>query len=409
MTVDDGPKVRIVQSVSLEDRIVLNAVMNVVDRHLKVRFIRTTSASIKNRGTHDLLQYIVKDIKDDPEGTLFGYQFDITKFYESVDQDVLLDAVKKMFKDKILIGILEECIRMMPKGVSIGLRSSQGLCNLLLSIYLDHRLKDQEAVAHYYRYCDDGLVLSGSKKYLWKVRDIIHEQARKARLEIKSNDTVFPITEGIDFLGYVTQSTEKTVENPIDFAKLQKQNDEIYAYIKIDDTKVDCPIVQSGSDDAFYLRHKAEDKSWSASGAIYTEVANSKDFDDFVTVIYGHNGYSDTFFTTLHYFEKKEFFNSHPYFYIYTPKRKLTYQVISAFKYDNRHILNSFDFNKEASIKEWQDTITNPTSSLKNVRKNLDVPLSINSKIVVLSTCITNQRNNRYLVCGELVKDEKTN
>lgn len=85
MTVDDGPKVRIVQSVSLEDRIVLNAVMNVVDRHLKVRFIRTTSASIKNRGTHDLLQYIVKDIKDDPEGTLFGYQFDITKFYESVD------------------------------------------------------------------------------------------------------------------------------------------------------------------------------------------------------------------------------------------------------------------------------------------------------------------------------------
>ena len=74
---------------------------------------------------------------------------------------------------------------------------------MLLSIYLDHRLKDQEAVAHYYRYCDDGLVLSGSKKYLWKVRDIIHEQARKARLEIKSNDTVFPITEGIDFLGYV--------------------------------------------------------------------------------------------------------------------------------------------------------------------------------------------------------------
>ncbi|MCS2275240.1 reverse transcriptase domain-containing protein [Bacteroides caccae] len=220
MTVDDGPKVRTVQSVSLEDRIVLNAVMNVVDRHLKVRFIRTTSASIKNRGTHDLLQYIVKDIKDDPEGTLFGYQFDITKFYESVDQDILLDAVKKMFKDKILIGILEECIRMMPKGVSIGLRSSQGLCNLLLSIYLDHRLKDQEAVAHYYRYCDDGLVLSGSKKYLWKVRDIIHEQARKARLEIKSNDTVFPITEGIDFLGYVTRP---------DHVRLRKRNKQKFA------------------------------------------------------------------------------------------------------------------------------------------------------------------------------------
>ena len=113
-----------------------------------------------------------------------------------------------------------------------------------------------------------------------------------------------------------SQSVESTVKNPIDFKSLKKKNSEFYAYIKIDGTKVDYPIVQSKTDDAFYLRHKAEDKSWSASGADYTESANSKDFNDFVTVIYVHNGYSDTFFTTLHYFEKEDFFNSHPYFYI---------------------------------------------------------------------------------------------
>ena len=44
---------------------------------------------------------------------------------------------------------------------------------------------DQEAVAHYYRYCDDGLVLSGSKKYLWKVRDIIHEPVSYTHLPLK--------------------------------------------------------------------------------------------------------------------------------------------------------------------------------------------------------------------------------
>lgn len=220
MIVTDGPKKRKIQAVSLEDRIVLNAVMNVVDKHLKARFIRTTSASIEGRGTHDLLQYIVKDIENDPEGTAYGYKFDIKKFYESVDQDVLLDAVKRTFKDKRLICILETCIRMMPTGVSIGLRSSQGLCNLLLSIYLDHRLKDQEAVAYYYRYCDDGLVLAGSKKYLWAVRDIIWEQAGKAKLLIKSNETVFPITEGIDFLGYVIRP---------DHVRLRKRNKQKFA------------------------------------------------------------------------------------------------------------------------------------------------------------------------------------
>lgn len=205
-----------------------------------------------------------------------------------------------------------------------------------------------------------------------------------------------------------TSATDEKVENPIDFASLQAENDEIYAWIKIDDTNVDYPIVQSKTNDEFYLRHKAEDKSYSASGAIYTELANATDFNDFVTVIYGHNGYSDTMFTTLHYFEDEEFFDNHPYFYIYTPTSRLTYQIISAFKYDNRHILNSFDFGKEDVIEEFQEMISNPSSTVKNVRSDLDTELEISSKIVVLSTCITNQKSSRYLVCGVLVKNEET-
>lgn len=199
-----------------------------------------------------------------------------------------------------------------------------------------------------------------------------------------------------------------SVENPIDFKSLQEKNDEIYAWIKIDDTKVDYPIVQNKTDDSFYLKHSAEDKSWSASGAVYTELVNSKKFNDSITVVYGHNGYSDTMFTTLHYFEKKEFFDSHPYFYIYTTDRRLTYQVISAFKYDDRHIMNSFYFPDEAELLEFQEMLQNPNSSLKNVRGELDTRINSKSKIVILSTCITNQKSSRYLVCGVLVKDEKT-
>lgn len=205
-----------------------------------------------------------------------------------------------------------------------------------------------------------------------------------------------------------TTAQVNKVPNPIDFKTLQAQNSEIYAHIIIDDTNVNYPIAQSAADDAFYLKHKAEDKSWSASGAIYTELVNSKDFGDRVTVIYGHNGYSDTFFTTLHKFENEEFFTNHPYFYIYTPDRKLTYQVISAFKYDDRHIMNSFNFSNNSEFLEFEQYLLNPASVLKNVREQLDTDLDANSNIVVLSTCITNQKSSRYLVCGVLVKDEQT-
>ena len=127
-----------------------------------------------------------------------------------------------------------------------------------------------------------------------------------------------------------------------------------------------------------------------------------------MTVIYGHNNYGDSMFTTLHKFESKDFFDSHPYFYIYTPTSRLKYQIVSAFKYDDRHIMNSFNFQNNGTFEEFIKTIKNPQSTNKNVRSKLDKDITIDDNIVVLSTCVTNQKSNRYLVCGVLVDDEKT-
>ena len=187
----------------LKNSIAVHAIMSVVDKHLKKRFIRTTSASIKNRGMHDLMKYIRRDMQKDPEGTRFCYKFDISKFYESVNQDFVMYSVHRVFKDKKLIAMLYNFVRIIPQGISIGLRSSRGLGNLLLSVYLDHYLKDRYGVRHFYRYCDDGVVLGKSKAELWEIRDAVHEQLEQIDLKVKANERVFPVDEGIDFLGYV--------------------------------------------------------------------------------------------------------------------------------------------------------------------------------------------------------------
>lgn len=199
----ESGKLRRIQVLPMKDRIGVHAVMNVVDRHLRKRFIRTTSASIKERGMHDLLDYIRRDLREDPEGTRFCYKFDISKFYDSVRQDFVMYCVNRVFKDRTLIVLLDRFVHMMPKGISIGLRSSQGLGNLLLSVFLDHYLKDRCGVRHFYRYCDDGVVLGKSKAELWMVHDIVHECMEEIGLTVKPNERVFPVSEGIDFLGYV--------------------------------------------------------------------------------------------------------------------------------------------------------------------------------------------------------------
>ena len=70
--------------------------------------------------------------------------------------------------------------------------------------------------------------------------------------------------------------------------------------------------------------------------------------------------------------------------------------------------MNSFDFNDITVLENFQETLINPTSNNKNVRDKLDKTITRLDNIVILSTCITNQKSSRYLVCGVLINNEKT-
>lgn len=210
----EAGKRRHLQILSMFDRMCQNSVMTPVDAVLKRRFIRTTSASIKERGMHDLKAYIERDLRDDPKGTRYCYMFDIRRCYESTDQELTKKAVRKIFKDPKLLAILDDSITMLPTGVSLGARPSQGLVNLLLSIHLDHPLKSHYRVKHYYRYCDNGEVLAETKKECWAVRDLVHELLEPLGYELH-HERVFPVTEGIDALGYVIYPTHSLIRKRI--------------------------------------------------------------------------------------------------------------------------------------------------------------------------------------------------
>jgi len=199
----EAGKERHLQVFSMRARIKVAAIMQVVDAHLRRRFIRTTSASIKNRGMHDLKAYIERDIARDPEGMRYIYQFDIAKFYDTVRQDFIMYCVRRVFKDGRLIAILDCFVSVLDEGISMGMRSSQGLGNLLLSIFLDHYLKDRYGIRHFYRYCDDGVIGSGKKLFLWECHGIVHSQIEVIGQHVKANEKVFPITQGLNFLGYI--------------------------------------------------------------------------------------------------------------------------------------------------------------------------------------------------------------
>lgn len=203
----------------------------------------------------------------------------------------------------------------------------------------------------------------------------------------------------------IPEEIRDTVNGDINFTELWKINPDIYAWIKVPNTLIDYPVLQCDGNDSFYLSHNVY-KQYAFAGSIYTESLNSKDFSDPNTVLYGHNMLNGTMFRTLHNFRDPNFFAANEYIYIYLPERTLTYQIFSAYEYDDRHILYSFDFSDEETYRTYLEYAQNPTSSMTANIRELNV--STDDKIITLSTCMDDIDTSRYLVQGVLVSDEPT-
>ena len=196
-------------------------------------------------------------------------------------------------------------------------------------------------------------------------------------------------------------------KNPVDFASLEKQNSDIYAWLYIPGTTINFPICQSAEDDSYYLNHTADRKE-SELGAIFSESQfNNLDFQDRVTILYGHNGFGNTMFTDLHEFEKGDFFNAWDKVYVYTQGHIYTYRIVSAFMSDERHLMGSYNFQSDVGYSQFLTDISKPKAIGANVR---DADLNANSKILVLSTCNTGvlDASGRYVVCGVMIDDRQT-
>ena len=237
--VTDGPKIRKVQSPCVEHRIGCNAIMRVVEDVLYPSVIKTSAASIPGRGMHRLFAKMRRDIENDREGTAFFYKCDIRKFFESIDQDLMWGMVQDRIKDPVLLPILHNFVTMMEVGLSIGLRSSQCYGNIFLS-GIDHYFKDYLRVKYYYRYCDDIVILCATKRKLWLLRDILHEQVAMLSLEVKPNECVSSLSEGIDFLGFVydgrkarlRKRTKQKASRKLSKVKSRRRRQEIIGSLK---------------------------------------------------------------------------------------------------------------------------------------------------------------------------------
>ncbi|MCC8151823.1 MAG: class B sortase [Lachnospiraceae bacterium] len=234
--------------------------------------------------------------------------------------------------------------------------------------------------------------------YIWqreKSEKTMSEVQDSVRTELSEAEEEIPETE-----------EEETISIPVDFSKLQEENPDIYAWIYIADTNVDYPILQSETDDDYYLYRNMYGESDTA-GSIYTQYSyNSGCFEDNVTVIYGHNMRNDSMFGQLSEYQDEEFRKEHSVIEIYTPEHIYTYRIVFAVTYNDSHLLASYNCDETDGCQDLLDAIRENRTIPSWIEDPF--PVTAEDKLIILSTCNGNS-SQRYLVGAVLEQTEPGN
>ncbi|EPI04357.1 sortase, SrtB family [Enterococcus faecalis 13-SD-W-01] len=173
------------------------------------------------------------------------------------------------------------------------------------------------------------------------------------------------------------------------------QQKDVYAYLKVEGTPIDYPIAQHPTDDRYYLSHDVEGNK-TIYGAIFTERINAKDFNDAVTIIYGHATRDDSMFGTLSHFAEKNFFDKHKVITIQTRREHITYEVFAAYSYTDTHLFDAFHLEDNDAVKGYFEEIKKISVQLDgNYREIARHP---DQKLVILSTCDAEKEGRRFIV-----------
>ena len=199
------------------------------------------------------------------------------------------------------------------------------------------------------------------------------------------------IVEQIKSTVIVEENNEDGNENgyTVDFNKLKEQNNETIAWLKINNTNVEYPVVKATNNN-FYLNHSF-DKSKNSAGWIFADYKNKFDNTDKNIVIYGHNMRDGSMFGSMlnildaKWYENEENTN----ITLYNENEKCIYKVFSIYKIENEDYYIKTEFKNDNEFEEFVKNLK------KRSIKDFNVDISKDDNILTLSTCAN---NNKYRI-----------
>ncbi len=155
---------------------------------------------------------------------------------------------------------------------------------------------------------------------------------------------------------YAELAEDVHADASVDFSALIATNPEIKAWVVLDDTAIDLPIVQT-SDNSYYLTHRFDEKK-NKLGTPFIDMANLGDFSDRHTVIYGHAVKSGAMFGSFWEYENPNYYKRNSELTLYLPDgTQYTLAVFSCARVEGVRSAIPLSFSSENAFLAYLDEL----------------------------------------------------
>lgn len=229
------------------------------------------------------------------------------------------------------------------------------------------------------------LIFSGIKIYKWYKENN------------NNNKIIEKVSEAVIIKDDEPEENNKYV---IDFETLRKQNSETVAWLKVNNTKIEYPVVKTKNND-YYLTHSF-DKSENSAGWIFADYKNKFDGKDKNIVVYGHNRRDGSMFGSLKNILSSKWYNNEENQNVIfnINGQNYTYRVFSVYQIEKEDYYIKTNFSSNNEYEKFLNTIK------KRSVNDFKEDVSKDDTILTLSTCANNNMYRVVLHAKRIIEEE---
>lgn len=209
------PKQRHISKAQVRDRLVHQAIFDILYDFFDKKFIFHSLSSRLEKGTHvgvEQLNVMIKKISRNGTLSCYALKMDIRRFFDTIDHQILKALLQKNIHDEKALLLIDSVIDSFyvtsgvsgNAGIPLGNVTSQLFANIYLH-ELDDFVKQTLREKYYLRYCDDFIILSNDASHLKHLIGSVKKFLTEfLRLELHPKKvTITKLSQGIDFIGSV--------------------------------------------------------------------------------------------------------------------------------------------------------------------------------------------------------------